>query len=96
MQGFIIERDIPNASELSAEQLREIARQLCEAIAMLGKPYRWHRSYVADNKFYCVHEAETEEDILQHARCGRYPSDRVTRISAMIEPMTPERIIVRN
>jgi hypothetical protein len=96
MHGFIIEREIPNASDLSAEQLREIARQSCEAIAKLGKPYKWHHSYVAGDKFYCVHEAESEEVIREHARCGRFPTDRITRISAMIEPVTSDNILVRN
>lgn len=96
MLGFIVEREIPNASQMSREQLREIAQQSCEAIESLGRPYKWHFTYVAGNKFYCLHEAQDEAAIREHARCGKFPITRVTPISAMIEPMTSDNIIIRN
>src|SRR5262245_17949000 len=68
MKRFIIEREIPGASELSEEQLAEIARTSNTAAASLGVPYTWVNSYVAGDKVYCVHEAEDEDTIREHSR----------------------------
>jgi hypothetical protein len=47
MQRFIIEREIEGASELSQEQLAEIARTSNAAVDSLGVEYTWVTSYVA-------------------------------------------------
>jgi Protein of unknown function (DUF4242) len=55
MKRFIIEREIPGASELSESELGEISKKSKTAMASLGVPYRWVKSYVAGDKIYCVH-----------------------------------------
>ncbi len=90
MQRFVIERDIPGASQLSAAELAEIAAKSNAAVASLGVPYRWVTSYVAGDTFYCIHEAESEDAIREHARCGGFPADRVTAVSAEIGPDTAD------
>ena len=81
MKRFIIEREIPGASELSEEQLAEIARTSNTAAASLGVPYTWVTSYVAGDKVYCVHEADDEEAIREHARRGGFPCDSVSVVA---------------
>lgn len=88
MKRFIIEREIPGASELSEEQLAEIARTSNEAVASLGVPYTWVTSYVAGDKVYCVHEAEDEETIREHARRGGFPANKVTPVATEFGPHT--------
>ncbi len=70
VQRFMIEREIPGASELSQEELAEIAMTSNEAVSSLGVPYTWVTSYVAGDKVYCVHEADDDDVIREHARRG--------------------------
>jgi len=58
MKRFIIEREIPGASELTEAQLAEIAVTSNAAVDSLGVPYTWVNSYVAGDKIYCVHETD--------------------------------------
>lgn len=88
MPKFIIERNIPGVSELSEETLREISAKSNAVVAGLGEPYNWVTSYVAGDKIYCVHEAESAETIYRHAREGGFPADLVTEISSEIGPAT--------
>ena len=88
MKRFIIEREIPGASELSEEQLAEIARTSNNAAASLGVPYTWVTSYVAGDKVYCVHEAENEATIREHSRRGGFPANAVCPVAAEFGPHT--------
>ncbi len=88
MPRFIIERNVPAASRLSGEQLREISAKSNAVVAGLGEPYVWITSYVAGDKLYCVHEAESAEAVYRHAREGGFPADRVTEVAAVIGPAT--------
>ena len=90
MQRFIIEREIPGANELTQAQLVEISRTSNAAVASLGVPYHWINSYVAGDKVYCVHEAEDAEAILEHARRGGFPANKVTAVAAEFGPQTAD------
>ena len=81
MQRFMIEREIPGASELTEQQLAEIAQTSNAAVSSLGVPYRWVTSYVAGDKIYCVHEADDTETIREHARRGGFPADTVSVVA---------------
>jgi hypothetical protein len=88
MPQFIIERSIEGASKLAADELADIAARSNEVVAGLGVPYRWVTSYVAGDKIYCVHEADTADAVHEHARCGSFPADSVVEIAAVIGPQT--------
>ncbi|MCU4178674.1 DUF4242 domain-containing protein [Bosea sp. BH3] len=88
MKTFVIERDIPGASQLTAADLKGIATKSCDVVAGLRVPYNWVASYVAGDKIYCIHEANSAEDIYRHAREGGFPANRVTEVSAIIGPQT--------
>lgn len=90
MPQFVIERNIPGASALSAEDLQAISAKSNAAVAGLEVPYKWITSYVAGDKFYCVHEAESAEAVYEHARAGGFPADKVTEIVAIIDATTAE------
>jgi hypothetical protein len=89
---FLIERNIPGASKLTAEQLRDISAKSNEVVSGLNVPYKWVTSYVAGDKIYCVHEAESAEIIYRHAREGGFPADLVSEISSEISPRTANTI----
>ena len=85
MKTFIIERDIPGAAQLSEEELNGISKASCDAMSSLDRPYRWLHSYVAGDKFYCVHSAESEDDVREHARRGGFPVNSVSELAAVID-----------
>lgn len=88
MPSFIIERNVPGADKLSADELRDISAKSNEVVAGLGVPYTWVTSYVAGDKLYCVHEAENADVVRKHAREGGFPANKVTEIAAVIGPKT--------
>jgi hypothetical protein len=88
MRQFIIERNIPGASTLSAQELKEIAQKSCQVVEDLEEPYNWITSYVAGDKIYCVHEAESEEVIRKHAELGGFPADLVSVVANTFGPQT--------
>ena len=91
MPTFVIERTVPGASKMSADQLRELAAKSNAVVAGLGEPYVWDVSYVAGDKIYCIHEAESADVIYRHAREGGFPADKVTEVAAIISPETGMR-----
>jgi hypothetical protein len=92
MQRFIIEREIPGASELTEAELAEISRTSNAAVSSLGVPYTWVTSYVAGDKVYCVHEADDEETIREHARRGGFPANTVAVVANEFGPQTAELV----
>ena len=90
MTQFIIEREIPGASELSEAELAEISKTSNAAVASLGVPYTWVTSYVAGDKIYCVHEAADEDTIREHARRGGFPADTVSVVANQFGPHTAD------
>ena len=92
MPTYLIEREIPGASQLTDEELRGITQKSNAVAADLNRPYTWRHSYVAGDKIYCVHEADSPEDILEHARCGGFPANLVTEVSAVIDSSGPRAL----
>ena len=90
MKRFIIERKLPGAGNMTAEELQAISKTSVAVISILGKPYNWIQSFVSEDRLYCIHEAENEEDIREHAKCGNFPINTVEEIKAVIDPTTAE------
>jgi len=92
MKKFVVERNLPGAGNLSAEELQAISQTSCEVINELGKPYHWIQSFIAEDKIYCIHIAENEEVIREHARLGNFPINRVTEVKTIIDPLTSKTL----
>ncbi len=90
MSTFLIERNIPGASDLTPEQLRDIAATSNKVVEGLGVAYTWQRSYVAGDKIYCLHETDDSETVREHARRGGFPADVVVTVAAEFGPETAE------
>lgn len=90
MPKYVIEREIPEAGKLSAEQLQAISQKSCGVLENLGPKIQWLQSYVTDNKIYCVYIAPNEEMVREHARQGGFPANRVSEIRQVIDPTTAE------
>jgi hypothetical protein len=88
MPTFVIEREIPGAEKLTADELRQISVKSNVVVAGLGVPYKWITSYVAGDNINCEHQAPSAEIVLKHAREGGFPANRVTEVAAFIGPAT--------
>ena len=90
MPRYIIERELPGAGRLGAEDLQQIAQKSNGVLAEMAPRAQWIQSYVTGDKIYCVYVADDEAAIREHARRGGFPADVVNRISATIDPTTAE------
>ncbi len=81
---------MPGAGKIPAQQLKAIAQKSCGVLRELGSAIQWLESYVTDDKIYCVYIAPDEKLILEHARQGGFPANRVSRVTAQIDPTTAE------
>lgn len=90
MPKYVIERELPGAGNLSAEELKSFSVKSNQVIGELGPEIRWLTSYVTDNKIYCVYVAPDADILQEHARCGGFPADRISIVSAVIDPSSGE------
>jgi hypothetical protein len=90
MPKFVIERDIPGAGNLSAQELKGISQTSCGVLSNMGPQIQWVQSYVTGDKVYCVYIAPNEEMVREHARQGGFPANRVSAVVATIDPTTAE------
>ena len=88
MKKFIIERNLPGAGNMTAEELQALSITSNNVISVLGKPYKWIESFVTEDKIYCIHEAENDEVIREHAKCGNFPVNGIEEIKVVIGPDT--------
>ena len=88
MPKYVIERDLPGAGGLSGEELHDISAKSNKVIASLGPELRWQQSYVTDDKIYCIYIAPDEDVLLEHARCGGFPANKISLVSSVIDPST--------
>ncbi len=90
-QKFVIERDMPGASKMSAEQLRDAAKLSNRVLREMGPDIQWVQSFVAGDKIYCVYNAPNEAMIRTHAEKSGFPANRITPVAAVIDPTTAQR-----
>jgi uncharacterized protein DUF4242 len=86
LRKYVIERDLPGAGKLSANELQAISQKSREVLRGMGTKIQWVQSYVTDDKIYCVYLAENEADIRNHAKAGGFPVTHISRITTMIDP----------
>lgn len=91
MKTYVIERIIPGAGDLTAEQLKEISQTSCTVLKEMGPKIEWQHSYVTGDKVYCVYKAENKELIEEHAKKGGFPANSISEVAAIISPATAEQ-----
>lgn len=90
MPKYLIEREIPNAGTLTAEQLQGISQKSCCVLSEMDNKTQWLQSYVCDNKVYCIYIAPDEAAIYEHASRGEFPVNKISQIKTIIDPTTAE------
>jgi len=88
MPRYVIERSIPGAGTLSADELHDISAKSNSVLADMAPRAQWVQSFVTDDKIYCIYLAENEETVREHARCAGFPVDSVATVRAVIDPIS--------
>lgn len=90
MPKFIIEREIPGLGNLSDQELQAISKKSVDVLQSFGPEIQWLQSYVTGDKLYCVYIAPNEATILEHAKRGGFPANRISAVRRLIDPTTAE------
>ena len=90
MPKYVIERTVPGAGQMTAEDRRGIATKSNAVLADLGPDVQWLQSHVVDDKLFCVYIASSPEIIREHGRCGGFPVDAIHEVAAVMDPATAE------
>lgn len=85
---YVIEREIPGAGDLTAEELKGISQISCGVLKEMGSDVEWLHSYVTGDKIYCVYMASSEELVREHAEKGGFPANSVAAVGTIIDPTT--------
>jgi len=84
MKTYLIERNIPDAGELTQEQLQGISKKSNAVITAMGPKIEWVHSYVTDDKVYCIYKAENKGVLREHAEKGGFPANRISELATKI------------
>lgn len=87
MPQYVIEREIPNAGQLTDEELRAVSLKSLETLSALGPQIQWLHSYVTENKVYCVYLAPDEATVQEHARRTGLPANRICAVRRLLDPV---------
>jgi len=90
MPKYVIEREIPGAGKLSAEQLKAVSQTSCGVLNKMGPEIQWVQSFVTADKIYCVYIAPNAEMIREHAKQGGFPANTINEVATVIDPTTAE------
>lgn len=86
MPKYVIERDIPGAGKMSADDLMAASQKSCSVLDKLGGDIQWIHSYVTNDKIYCVYTAPSKDLIEKHAEQSGFPANSIAEVRAMIDP----------
>ncbi|RNL78499.1 DUF4242 domain-containing protein [Nocardioides marmorisolisilvae] len=90
MPKYVIERELPGAGQLSADELHAISVKSNEVLAGMDGRAKWQQSYVTDDKIYCVYFADNPQAVLEHAAAGGFPANKVSLVASVIDPGSGE------
>lgn len=90
MPQFVIEREMPGAGSMGADDLRNASQTSCSVLRDLGPEIQWVQSYVTSDKIYCIYRAPSEALIRQHAETAGFPANSIQKVHNVIDPTTAE------
>ena len=90
MPKYVIERDIPGAGNLTAQELKGISQTSCGVLSNMGPQIQWLQSYVTGDKIYCIYIAPNEQMVREHAQQGGFPANSIAAVRSIIDPTTAE------
>lgn len=90
MPQYVIERHIPDAGKLTPAELKVFSQKSRSAAEEMGPQIQWVQSYVTGDRLYCLYHAPNEEMVREHAHRGGLPTNRVSEVTAIIDPTTAD------
>lgn len=90
MPKYVIEREVPGAGGMSAEELRDLSQTSCNVLNGMGPQIQWVESQVTDDRIYCTYIAPNADMIREHAEQGGFPANRISQVRNTIDPTTAE------
>ena len=90
MPKYIIERELPGAGQLTAQELQAISQKSNEILSGMADRAQWLQSYVGDDKLFCIYVADDPEAVRDHAAKGDFPVTAIHRVGKIIDPSTAE------
>lgn len=90
MKTYMIEREIPGAGNLTADELKAISQTSCTVLKEMGPKIEWVHSYVTGNRITCIYKAESIDLIREHAKKGGFPANNIIEVKNVISPKTAE------
>jgi len=88
MPKYVIERNVPNAGQLTPAELKQVAQNFCDVIDSMGSRVQWVNSFVTPEKIFCFYIAASKEMVWEHVSKGKYPASFVSEVSTIIDPHT--------
>ncbi len=90
MPKYIIERELPGAEKLSAQELQDISQKSCEGVQEMGSDIQWNKSYVMGDKIYCEYIARTEDIVREHAKKACFSEYHISELGSTNDPTSAE------
>jgi Protein of unknown function (DUF4242) len=90
MPKFLIERPLPGAGNLTADDLHAISEKSNEVLDGMAGRAQWLQSFVTGDKIYCLYIADDEATVREHAAAGGFPCTEVNEVRTVIDPTTGE------
>jgi hypothetical protein len=90
MPRYLVERELPGAGRLTADELHAISAKSNQVLAGMAGRAQWVHSYVTDDAITCVHLAENADAVREHADCGGFPVTTIREVTTVIDPATGE------
>ena len=87
MPTWVIEREIPAAGSLTAEQILAISQKSCSVLKNLGPEIQWIESYVTPDKIYCIYIAPDEAPELEYTRQAYLLANSLALLRAVMDPI---------
>lgn len=90
MPKYLIERNVPGAHKMSADELHAAANKSCDVLESLGTDIGWQQSFISEDRITCLYVARDEAIIREHAQMSGFPADRIIEIEGEFGPAAAE------
>lgn len=90
MKKYVIERDIPEAGNMSDAEAMVAAQNSNAALAQLAPTVQWQHSHVAGDKIFCVYLAENERAIHRHSEISGIPITAIYAVDRVMDPSSAQ------
>jgi hypothetical protein len=90
MPKYVIERELPHAGSLGADELQAISQKSVEVLDAMAGRAQWLQTFVTDDKLFCIYIADDVAAVREHATAGGFPCNAVHRVATIIDPTTAE------